>query len=540
MKDFIFDKTLGIYTRPGASLNYSDSSEEYLLNVFRNLKDVTSYSSELLYYIKDWPTKYHLSLRRANILKAVLDLLDRDTNVLELGSGCGAITRWLGESFPGVDAVEGSKPRALVTRERTRDLPNVNVYCGDMLDISFSTEKYGLVTLIGVMEYISLFAKNHASRETSCIAFLQKLKSSLREDGVLLIAIENKFGAKYFSGCTEDHTNRLFEGLIGYPNNTAVTFGKDELKAILDAAGFENIQFYHVFPDYKLPETFIKEDDEILSLSLYNWIKTPFEDYSGKRLYLFPEPLFLQNLIKARLFWHFSNSFLALASKSGEKNLSAQWDIKKFSNNEIYNSAYHHVITLLKDENNNYLVTRRPLYIGKASFSTQNTSFNLIETDKFLNGDLLIFEAYRALASQNSENAIIDIMRRLNKCLLADYSKNRKDDEGYDLVEGSAVDYVLWNLISSPDNSYISFIDRKWRFKNELPADYILFRSLACSFLEPFIKNKTHIQFILSMLKNIYPGYTKERLLKDIALEASFQSELHSKCMSRANKNFLS
>jgi len=526
MKDFVFDKTLGIYTRPGASLDYSDSSEEYLFNVFRNLKNVTSNSSELLSYIKDWPTKYHLSLRRANILKAVLDVLDVNTDVLELGSGCGAVTRWLGESFHSVDAIEGSGLRALVTRERTRDLSNVNVYCGDILDLSYSAGKYGLVTLIGVMEYIPLRVEKQDSRETSCINFLQKLKSSLREDGVLLIAIENKFGAKYFSGCKEDHTNRLFEGLIGYPNQTPVTFGRDELRAILMAAGFDNIQFYHVLPDYKLPETFIKEDDELLSLSLHNWIKTPFEDYSGQRFNLIPEPLFLQNLIKARLFWHFSNSFLLLASKSGTKNLKAQWDIKKFSNNEIYNSAYHHVITLLKDETKNYLVTRQPLHLGKTSFSTQNTSFNLTETDKFLNGDLLIFEVYKALVSQNSEKTIIDIMRKLHSGLLSDYSKNRKDNEGYDLVEGSAVDYVLWNLISSPDNGSISFIDRKWRFKDELPADYILFRSLACYFLVPLIKDKTHIQFILSIISNIYPGYTKKRLAENIALDASFQSEL--------------
>jgi len=528
MKNFVFDKSLNIYTRPGASLNYSDGSEEYLLNVCRNLKDVTSYSSELLSYIKDWPTKYHLSLRRANILKAVWDCLDKDADVLELGSGCGALTRWLGESFRGIDAIEGSRPRALVTRERTRDLPNVNVYCSNMLDISFSSGKYGLVTLIGVLEYVSLLVKNNVSRATSCIAFLQKLKSSLREDGVLLIAIENKFGAKYFTGCTEDHTNRLFEGLIDYPNHTAVTFSRNELQDILMAAGFENIRFYHVFPDYKLPETFIKEDDEILSLSLHNWIRTPFQDYSGKRFYLFPEPLFLQNLIKARLFWHFSNSFMVLASRSGEKNLSSQWHIKKFSNDEHYNSVYHHEITLLSDENKNYIVNRKPLYSGKTFFSTKNTAFNLVERDEFMKGDLLIFEAYRALVSQNSGKLIIDLIRKLHGSLLAGYSRNGKDDEGYDLVDGSAVDYVLWNLVSSPDNSSISFIDRKWRFKEELPADYILFRSLACSFLVPFIKNQTHIQFILGIMNGIYPGYSKERLAKNLALEASFQSEIRA------------
>ena len=117
-------------------------------------------------------------------------------------------------------------------------------------------------------------------------------------------------------------------------------------------------------------------------------------------------------------------------------------------------------------------------------------------------------------------------MRKLHGSLLSGYAKNRKDDEGYDLVDGSAVDYVLWNLMSSPDNGSISFIDRKWRFKDELPADYILFRSLGCSFLLPFIKDNKQVPFILSVMNNIYPGYTKERLAKNLALEASFQSEL--------------
>ena len=30
------------------------------------------------------------------------------------------------------------------------------------------------------------------------------------------IAIENKFGIKYWAGATEDHTGRIFDGIQGY------------------------------------------------------------------------------------------------------------------------------------------------------------------------------------------------------------------------------------------------------------------------------------------------------------------------------------
>ncbi len=530
MKSFVLNNELKIYFRPGGSvIDYADGGEEYLLNIFRNLKEIKSYSPELLAYVKDWPSRYHLSLRRTNIIEAVSELLDKDSAALELGSGCGAITKWLGENFKSVDAVEGSQTRALVTRERTRDLSNVNVYCGNMLEISYPPDKYGLVTLIGVMEYVPKYSKSGVGREQACIDFLRNVKATLREDGILLLAIENKFGAKYFSGCTEDHTGKHFEGIIGYPNQTAITFSRQELKDILSAAGFENIQFYHLFPDYKLPETFLREDDETLSLNPYNWIKTPFEDYSGGKANIIPEPLFLKNLTHAGLLWDFSNSFLVLASKSAKTDLSTQWLIKKFSNSDIYNSVYHHTVTLLKDEKGDYLVKRNPIHEGKDSHATQLTTFKLTETDRFQKGDLLIFEAYKALVSESYIESIVDIMRKVHTALLAGYSRNRKDDEGYDLVDGNTVDYVLWNLIEADDES-LNNIDRKWRFKEELPADYVLFRSLlgVFSYLGPFIKEKSFVQFTIQIISRIYPAYSEERLKMNLGLEVSFQGEVGS------------
>ena len=87
---------------------YSDgvASEKYLRKVFREAKDLSSRSPELENYIKDWPSEYHLSKKRSQLLSGFS--FDRSSKVLEVGCGCGAITRFLGETFDEVVAIEGN------------------------------------------------------------------------------------------------------------------------------------------------------------------------------------------------------------------------------------------------------------------------------------------------------------------------------------------------------------------------------------------------------------------------------------------------
>lgn len=526
MKDFLFDNALGMYVHPQKPpIDYADGGEEYVLDVIRKHPDLKACSPELVDYIKDWPSRYHLSFRRTNLLESIKELFNKDGAVLELGSGCGVLTRWLGENFHAVDAVEGSRQRAIITKERTRNLNNVKVFNGDILNISYEQGKYGLVTLVGVMEYVPYYSPQGLDHKKSCTEFLKNLSSSLRNDGILLIAIENRFGAKYFTGCPEDHTGKMFDGIIGYPDRSPVTFSRAELKEMLQAAGFKNTQFYHMFPDYKLPETFIRESDEALSLYPYNWIRTPFEEYGGERLNLIPEPLFIKTLTASKLLWEFSNSFLIVASRAEDTELKTKWLIKKFFNNERYNSVFHHEVSLLKGDDNEYQVQRRPLSHGSLRFKSADLDFNLTEVDRFVPGELVLYDVYRASVSKEPEVALLQTTKRVFDSLVSNYSTGKKDEEGYHLVDGGTVDYVFCNLIGTDDFG-LCFIDRKWRFREELPADFVLFRSLYVSYvwLRPFIKEKDIVIFIAGILKKIYPDYGLERLKKNIQMEELFQS----------------
>ena len=185
--DLVHDPSSVWVLKRRQNFGYSDSteSERYLQWVFRNAKDLTSTSVELEGFIRDWPSKYHLTARRAQLLSGFS--FDRSLLVLEVGCGCGAITRHLGETFDRVIAVEGSINRARLARERTRGLDGVSIICAPLQEIRFST-KFDVIFCIGVYEYSESFVGGDAPHD----AVLSYFSDILTPNGVVVIAIENQ------------------------------------------------------------------------------------------------------------------------------------------------------------------------------------------------------------------------------------------------------------------------------------------------------------------------------------------------------------
>lgn len=80
-----------------SEFGYSDGAavEARLLAWVRAVADRRVLSEELRAGITDWPSRYHLSPLRANLLRPLAGWLTGRT-VLEIGAGCGALTRYLG------------------------------------------------------------------------------------------------------------------------------------------------------------------------------------------------------------------------------------------------------------------------------------------------------------------------------------------------------------------------------------------------------------------------------------------------------------
>jgi SAM-dependent methyltransferase len=293
------------------TFGYSDGaeSEKYLASVFAQARDVSCGSVELESYIKDWPSEYHLTSKRAQLLSGFK--YDRSLKVLEVGCGCGAITRFLGETFDNVVSVEGSINRARLARQRTRDLSGVAIICAPFQEIKF-VGKFDLIFCIGVLEYSASFVAGSDPYD----AALRYFADMLTPNGMLIVAIENQFGLKYFNAAREDHLGTLYEGLEGYHTtpNKVRTFGKVELERRIGAY-FPTMQFYYPYPDYKLPDCVLAEDFVASGRAGELVSQLQSRDYAGDLRPSWDESLVALELARNAALPFFSNSFLVVAGK---------------------------------------------------------------------------------------------------------------------------------------------------------------------------------------------------------------------------------
>ena len=289
---------------------YSDGSEERVLAAVETATDLSSLSDELTLQATDWPTYYHLSTARANLLRGLA--LDPAAMVLEVGAGCGALTHHLAERCAAVDALEPELARAQVVRRRTRDLANVEVFVGDAFDLPVA-EAYDLVVVVGVLEYVGGGVADTAPYH----AFLERAAALLRPGGTLLLAIENRLGVKYLAGAPEDHTGRQFDSIQGYPGGAnARTFSRRELTSLLAAAGL-SARVLSAFPDYKLTRALLTDELFKVAPSLAWRIPSfPSPDWAGA---IAPRPVselaLWRELVEAGLGPNFGNSMVVLATK---------------------------------------------------------------------------------------------------------------------------------------------------------------------------------------------------------------------------------
>lgn len=523
--NLIYNEQDNLYIyKDNPSINYADGSEDFFIDLFEKLDNIQPYDVSLQKYIKDWATKYHLSYIRTNLLDSVGQVLKKDGRVLELGGGVGAITPWLAKCYKSVDVIEGSYKRAKALRLRTKNTKNVRVFVGDIENVEYLETDYDVVTLIGVMEYIPFYSKKISSYD-ACNQFLRKVGRCLKDDGILIIAIENKLGAKYFSGCTEDHNNEFFSGIMNYPKKSPITFSRNELEDLLKESGFTNIQFYHVLPDYKLPVLFFKEDPAIYETNPSLFARGLFPDYSGKREFLFSEPLFLESIYKARLLHHFSNSFLVLCSNSGKVNLKTDWIVKKFWNKENTRPEFHHSISFIQNKDQIW-VERKPLKYSKNTFIIGDIQFHL-NSETFIQGENLNQQAYRSVIADRSYSSLTAILKSILSHLKQEFSLARVDEDGYEYVDGTAIDYCLWNIVQD-NTSKLHFIDRKWKYLRAITADFVIFRSIIGLYQDvyPFIEETKLSDFVIKIMQNLFPQYNKTRFDYNFRSEEEFMKQV--------------
>lgn len=325
MQEIIGNITLDYTYYSGEDL-YSDGAvEDELLKIAMDCKE--NLYNGVIAREKSWPMLYHFSHIRQNIVEWLP--ISRTDQVLEIGSGCGAVTGILASKAGSVRCIELSKKRSYINAYRNRKQDNIRIDVGNFQDIEQNmTETFDYITLIGVFEY----SQGYIGGQDPYGNMLKKISAHLKPGGKIVIAIENRLGLKYWAGCREDHVGECFEGLEGYHHTSGVrTFSKGELEAVIRSAGNFRTEFYYPYPDYKFPmalysDAYLPSAGE-LNINMCN--------YDRERLQVFDETKVFDTLLESGLFPQFSNSFLAVLtplSDSEKKSGDEKIIFTKYSN----------------------------------------------------------------------------------------------------------------------------------------------------------------------------------------------------------------
>jgi SAM-dependent methyltransferase len=510
----------GVWVRSDVKpFDYSDGdeSEKYLEKVLRSAHDLGSNSAELASHIKDWPSEYHLTPKRAQLLRG-FDF-DPGKSVLEVGCGCGAITRFLGETFNQVLAVDGSHARARLARLRTRDLSHVDIVQSPFQELRFTT-KFDLVFCTGVFEYASMFASGDDPHE----ALLQDLADLLAPGGVLVLAIENKFGLKYFSSSSEDHTGVMFDGVEGYPRfeRKARTFGRAELADRLGRQ-FENVEFYYPFPDYKIPSCVLTEDmlarvDPSELIGSFTSV-----DYGNRRRRpLFDEALAWKELAANRMVPTMAHSFLAVGSKSPDSGLRFEGLGRLYSNRR---RAEFSTLTRFHDAEDGGLWVTKSRTAGGAEFVEGKLRHRAWSGAWHAGSSLQHTMARRARARDLDLSSMLAPSRVW-------FDELVRSANGGPNVPGDRLDCIWRNCFVVGDAC--DYIDREWEWLEPLPLWLVVARCLYdftqtlidAPSLSPLIKRWRVDQFVVAAAA-CYGVRLDDTAMRNLArFEAAFLSQV--------------
>lgn len=257
-----------------------------------------------------WEVFYHLSEMR----KALFNWYDfrPGSSLLEIGGGFGALTGVFCQQCERVVTIERDALRADAIRRRYRGRENLHVVCQDASAWE-NAEKFDYIIMTGVLETIC-----HGSRnEQDYINVLRRIKSWLRPKGKLLLAVENRFGIRYWCGAVDKHTGILYSGINGYPmGSIGITFDHEQIKHMLEAAGLVQIKFFYPLPDYTLPQ--LVYSDEYLPNSSVKERVIPY--YLDQQHLMAYENDLYDDIVRNQAFEFMANSFLVECSEDAEKS----------------------------------------------------------------------------------------------------------------------------------------------------------------------------------------------------------------------------
>lgn len=482
--------TLDYTFYPGEDYYCDGPTEDELLHIAQN--HAPAEFPALIEERGSWPVLYHLSAQRENIVNWLP--ITKDMKVLEIGSGCGAITGALAAKAGSVTCVDLSKKRSLINAYRHEDCENVTIKVGNFKDIEPSLEKdYDCALLIGVLEYGASYIGGDKPFET----FLKTIRKHVKKaTGTIIVAIENRYGMKYWAGCREDHNGEFFSGIEGYPKPTpGTTFSRKQLEKICKSAGERKISFYYPYPDYKFMTTLFSDERLPLKGELINNDR----NFDRNRMKLFDESKVFDGIIEEKMFPFYSNSYLLVL---GPKPVT---EYIRYSNDR---AEEYRIATEILTEENTRIVKKQALSETAIPHITRmGTMYELLQK-RYSSGRLVV----NPLLSVEGKTATFAYETGVPLSRLLDEYLQKEDIDGFmelffefvDRVDEhpemlvADYDMVFSNILVDGDTWRL--LDYEWTYEKQIPTKELAFRALYCYLLEDESRNKFNFDLILQKL----------------------------------------
>lgn len=413
-----------------------------------------------------WKVFYHLSEMRTSILNWYD--FGENASILEVGGEFGAITGMLCRKAQKVSVTENVFQKAEAIQKRYHRMKNLTVYAGDIEKISFP-EKFDYVIITGS----GIADESGAAPEEKYAQYVGRAKNWLKEDGRLLLAVDNYNGAKYQCGYP-----RPVQGSIN-ENGCEAMMTKTQVEKMLMEAGFKNRKFYYPFPDYRLTQE-IYTDARLPEGSVRDRILTYY--VQPKMLYR-DEYQIYENEIENGDIRNVCNSYLvecsieglcsdagyiAVSTDRGRKHSFASVIQKE---RVIKKAIYDDGKEYLKKSFDNILnIQARGIHIVPHTYQNDKIVMPVIKGAKLV-------EQLFLLASESKEK-FVRAIDKMYTCLIK--SSDYVEDQGKIYLENGYIDMIPLNCFAEDGEYY--FFDQEFCEKR-CPLDYIMFRVLRYTYL---------------------------------------------------------
>lgn len=477
---------------PGEDFYCDGAVEDELLEIVKNYS-VVEYQ-RIIEERKSWPILYHLSPLRGNIVEWIPM---EGAKVLEVGSGCGAITGVLARKAAQVVGVDLSKKRSLINACRHSDCDNVTIHVGNFRDVEPALPSdFDYILLIGVFEY----GQSYMETDRPFEEFLKIVMQHLAPGGRVVIAIENKYGLKYFAGCKEDHLGTWFSGVENYAGGGGVrTFSRQGLEKIFAACDVRDYSFYYPYPDYKFMTTLYSDG----RLPGKGELSNNLRNYDRERMKLFDEKYAFDGLAEDGLFPVFTNSYEVIIGKDFPVLYT------RYSNDRA--PEYQIKTEISKGERGETVVKKLPLCneAGEHIRGIEAACRKL--TERYEGGKIQVNKC----TLHEEDGSVWDSFEYVEGRPLSELldEKLEKDDiEGFHALFQEYVDRIgyhaeypaadfdmIFSNIMVQDDIW-TVIDYEWTYDKKIDTRELAFRAVYCYLLEDENRNKLNMDLILDSL----------------------------------------